>query len=387
MSDFKYASIPSSASPLEEHGIKNKHASVSITTPSLFEPQTEESINPPTSPISGGAKQGFSNILLSSVLQLPSLPETSTRDGGRLLSAREPLAIQATTVNFRRFVARSGPVFWLQDRLEEVIMWRKGWKVTCTWMTIYAFLCYFPKLFLLLPHLALVSILLSTHDSSNLITIGPSESPTQVEPPPLPKEGSTDWFTNLQGIQNLMGTVSNAYDVALPWVPLLTWKSPYTHNLLTIAVVSMILLLPLVIYVPMRPVLLTLGLGPIILCHPMVLRVISALVEPTSRTWRPKIQKLIDDDNLLEHHWNADIKDVELWENERWTPATGWSKTALKAGEKPWTGGDGEWIEVLKSDFTSATISLLSNYKFIETEDWRLDYEGGVGPSPPGNNG
>ena len=140
MPDFNYTSIPSCASPLEEYGVRSKRLTVSVTTPSQLQPQSESSSPVASSPTSP-AKQGFTHVLLSSALQIPNLPESFPRDGGRLLSAREPLAIQTTTVNFRRFVARSGPVFWLQDRIEEVIMWKKGWSVTCVWMAIYAFLC------------------------------------------------------------------------------------------------------------------------------------------------------------------------------------------------------------------------------------------------------
>lgn len=112
----------------------------------------------------------------------------------------------------------------------------------------------------------------------------------------------------------------------------------------------MLLLLPVVIFIPMRPVLLFLGLGPVILCHPRILQIIPVILEGPVRTWQPTVQKLIDDDNLLEQHWKAEKQEVELWEYERWTLAIGWSKGALKVGEKPWKGGGDDWMEVVKSD-------------------------------------
>lgn len=145
MSDFEYAVIPSCAIQIQDHE-KGGRLVVSIPTPSSSQ---RETTNSPHSP----AKQSFTNVLLSSALHLPNLPEFSSDNGHRLLSRREPLSLPTTTVNFRRFVARSGPVFWLQDRIEEVIMWRKGWKVTCTWMAIYAFLCKEPSLTTALTYL------------------------------------------------------------------------------------------------------------------------------------------------------------------------------------------------------------------------------------------
>jgi hypothetical protein len=91
-------------------------------------------------------KQSTFNIpalLLSSAL--PSGPVQSdpkhTAGQGKLLSSKDPLSIPITTTNFRRFVGKIGPVFWFQDRVEEIITWKKGWKVTCVWMAAYAFLC------------------------------------------------------------------------------------------------------------------------------------------------------------------------------------------------------------------------------------------------------
>jgi len=63
------------------------------------------------------------------------------RGPGTLLTTRDPLSIPITTVNFRRFVSKVGPIFWLQDRIEEILMWKRGWKATTVWMAAYAFFC------------------------------------------------------------------------------------------------------------------------------------------------------------------------------------------------------------------------------------------------------
>lgn len=89
------------------------------------------------------------NILPQLLLatSVPSPAPTGSQPAGRpnakptLLTTRDPLSIQITTVNFRHFVAKVGPIFWLQDRLEEILFWKRGWKVTSLWMAVYAFLC------------------------------------------------------------------------------------------------------------------------------------------------------------------------------------------------------------------------------------------------------
>ena len=60
-----------------------------------------------------------------------------------LLSSRDPISIPVMTTNFKRFVSVIGPVFWLQDRIEEIMLWKRGWLRTTVWMASYAFLCSF----------------------------------------------------------------------------------------------------------------------------------------------------------------------------------------------------------------------------------------------------
>ena len=67
-----------------------------------------------------------------------------------LISSRDPLSLPTTTTNFKRFVVRVGPISWLQDRIEQIVMWRKSLKVTAVWMAAYAFFCMPISLFFVL---------------------------------------------------------------------------------------------------------------------------------------------------------------------------------------------------------------------------------------------
>ena len=114
------------------------------------------------------------------------------------------------TANFRRFVSRVGPIFWLQDRIEEIILWKKGWKRTAVWLAAYGFFCtslsplialgcsheigYFPRMALLIPHIVLLGVMLGYYPDPG------------VQPIPINVgEGTADWQANIQAIQNLMG--------------------------------------------------------------------------------------------------------------------------------------------------------------------------------------
>ncbi|KAF9240168.1 hypothetical protein BU15DRAFT_61505 [Melanogaster broomeanus] len=156
----------------------------------------------------------------ASSLAIPSIPPstTSTATGTlnsrappqTLLTTRDPLSLPIMTSNFRRFVAKVGPMFWLQDRIEEVVLWKKGWKRTTVFLAAYGFLCYFPRMALLIPHALLLGVMLAYYPDPG----APSE-PIHVS------EGTVDWQANIQAIQNLMGTVSDVHDAIIPLLPLL----------------------------------------------------------------------------------------------------------------------------------------------------------------------
>jgi hypothetical protein len=87
------------------------------------------------------------NQTLTQVLNIPSLPTELSDESSKhtLLTSRHPLSLPITTVNFRRFVSRSGAIFWFQDRIEEIVLWKRGQKYTIAFMAAYTFLCKFLK--------------------------------------------------------------------------------------------------------------------------------------------------------------------------------------------------------------------------------------------------
>ena len=105
--------------------------------------------------VTGGGVAGIGSALSSGVTDmfishlLPStLPSKATQQAplpvpGKvraLSSQRESLSLPVMTNSFRRFVARCGTIFWVEDRVEEVLYWRKPvW--TLSWMLLWSFIC------------------------------------------------------------------------------------------------------------------------------------------------------------------------------------------------------------------------------------------------------
>ncbi|KAI0763592.1 integral peroxisomal membrane peroxin-domain-containing protein [Trametes elegans] len=408
MATLNYIEIPSYAtrlrSELSNHDLRPAPKVVtSLPRPEHSPVRKSVAPAPPMSPSKPGSN--LSSMLLTSALQLPAnMPTTPRVESGkkgalRLLSTRDPLSMSITTTNFRRFVAKSGPVFWLQDRIEEIIMWKRGWKYTVVWMAAYAFLCYFPRLIFLIPHVVILGILLATHPAIRKGEPLDASIPkmTQPMPPTQPSEGSADWLANLQAIQNLMGSVSDAHDFAVKFVPYLTYSSPYTGTILSLVLASLLLMIPVVNMLPMRTTCLVLGLVPFLITHPFtqnyLLPTLQSGFHPILNALRFRALRVVDNDNLEDKHWHTELREVELWENERWAPGTSggpeenaksegtWSKTNLKPGERrSWTRGRDGWSGVSDDGSgevsSNLTFSLGAGWFFVETEDWRPDLEG-----------
>jgi hypothetical protein len=127
------------------------------------------------------------------------------------------------STNFKRFVSIVGPVFWLQDRVEEIILWKTGPTRTLVWMAAYSFICmfhllyprfigrqfkgFFPRILLLMPHIILIGVILATYPYPSKAAEDPISSEQSIPTPERATEGSVPWQANIQGIQNLMGAM------------------------------------------------------------------------------------------------------------------------------------------------------------------------------------
>lgn len=50
------------------------------------------------------------------------------------------LSIQATTINFTRFVHKTTGLFWFQDQVEDILTWKDPWN-TAFVLVLYCFVC------------------------------------------------------------------------------------------------------------------------------------------------------------------------------------------------------------------------------------------------------
>lgn len=427
MTSFDYVDIPPYATRLQPASTRKAsppRAARRFTTslPQTDAPGLHAPDSPPASPTvvrsGGGGAGGLLISSLSTALLAPTIPggATNVRAAAAgvpavLLTAKDPLSIPITTNHFRRFVPRVGPVFWLQDRIEEIVLWRCGNVYTCAWMAGYAFICIFPRLVLLIPNVILISILLSKYPKENAAQ--PTEAQAPVLPP-LPREGSADWLANVQAIQNLMGAYSDGYDFVLPHLEPLLSHTSTSRLILLISILGTLGSIPFLPLLPLRPIALTAGLLPLVFTHPWVLARLPLLILTihslaTQKRVPDYFRRLRDNDALSDAVWHAPLREVVLFENERRAPATpahsapvqtaspvgfddarmffpetgaivipategGWSKSHLRPGERVgWTRGADGWSGVGDGQVSNLTFTLEDGWRFVETEDWRPD--------------
>lgn len=362
-------------------------------------------------------------------------------------------------------------------------------------MSAYAFLCYFPRLIFLLPHIALIAIILASY---------PYTSDPNIATPV--SESSVNWQANLQAIQNLMGFIADIYDFVephthhlilspshFPFNPLPSQSSrastnfslsrypPYILTLLVLTFPPLLFILSSPFF-PIRILCLVIGLGPLACTHPLVRPfypflgqiledmakyIIRMLVRVKRRAiilkpkhwsrWLSKtdtqsdvgidvkdkvmplrtiLERIMDDDKLSDRCWRAEMREVELWENERFvgiasggtteelhiptstsyalkTPGTdsststtpgappsmspartrtssinlklniatyqihpnasGWSKSNLRHAERgPWTRGR-DGRGGVGAEVSNLTFSLAPGWAFVASEGWRKD--------------
>jgi len=157
---------------------------------------------------------------------------------------------------------------------------------------------------------------------------------------PGPPESAVDYYMNLQGIQNLMGVISDAHDTALPYVALINPTSanpspPPTTFPLSATHILMICLPPTIL-LPLVPgfvvswILFAVGVLPTIIFHPSLttdsLKRFLDSVTRGRRYWRAKAERWVLTDRLDDRIANSEIREVNVWEHERLDPV--WAATA-----------------------------------------------------------
>ncbi|KAG0006195.1 hypothetical protein BGZ65_009077 [Modicella reniformis] len=210
------------------------------------------SSSPPSSPVAGRASF-LENAIISAAIRMTLPSDISALPK----NDHPPLTIQATTINFTRFVHKTTAVFWFQDQIEDIFTWKDPWNTTFV-LVLYCFvsimatiMIYFfqqksarqqhrilgikPRSNTVVPpkqHHSPEDAYIEEqekrhhnryhvyHDEDYLDHAGVSSSDDEEER----RSTGVQYLSNLQHIQNMMGDISDAHDVIKPLFKHLDWS-------------------------------------------------------------------------------------------------------------------------------------------------------------------
>lgn len=244
---------------------------------------------------------------------------------------RPGFSIPLMSSNFRRFNARIGVVFVLQNRIIHLFTWKHP-TATLSFLAVYSLLCLQPQLLAVVPLLGLlfwimIPSFLARHPApANDPRVEPTYTGPPIAPPsrvkPAP-EMSKDFFRNMRDLQNCMEDFSRMHDAANEYV------TPYT-NFSDEAVSSMLFVAFFGLgcaafvgsqVVPWRAVALIAGWTAIVSAHPDAQRVMltSGNINQVRKhvealqTW---LKHIIDNDMLLDEP--SEARQVEMFELQKY---------------------------------------------------------------------
>ncbi|KNZ62972.1 hypothetical protein VP01_1200g7 [Puccinia sorghi] len=102
-------------------------------------------------------------ILVNSIISTKLISDSQTKQSPKNAMREKPaLSVPLTTLNFKNFVSKCGPIFVAQEAVDEIIGWQNSSK-TMACACMWAWLSLNPVYLILLPNFALIWILLATH--------------------------------------------------------------------------------------------------------------------------------------------------------------------------------------------------------------------------------
>ncbi|KAG0371295.1 hypothetical protein BGX24_001751 [Mortierella sp. AD032] len=240
-----------------------------VERPSKKKDQDYDKDNKDTTPPAAGRTKFLEDAIISAAIRM-SLPG----DISALPKNDHPaLSIQATTINFTRFVHKTTGLFWFQDQIEDIMTWKDPWNTSFV-LVFYCFVCIYPVLLFLLPQCIMAAIMIyffqqkSPRQQQKILGIKNNAAQQQQQQQQQParhisaeeayiaaqekahhnrhhvyhdedyleQASSSDseeeerrstnvkYLSNLQHIQNMMGDVSDAHDAILPLFKHLDWS-------------------------------------------------------------------------------------------------------------------------------------------------------------------
>lgn len=281
----------------------------------------------------------FFNGILAQVLPTADVSLSGDESAGkkdrrsRKYVERPNFSIPLMSSNFRRFNARVGVVFVLQNRLIHLFTWERP-AATLSFLAVYTLVCLNPHLLPVIPLIGLlfwimIPSFLARHPApANDPRVEPDYRGPPIAPPsrvkPVP-EMSKDFFRNMRDLQNCMEDFSRVHDAANEVV------TPYTNfsdeGLSSTIFVFLFALNCVALIgskvVPWRPIMLLAGWAMVAAGHPEAQKVMLSTRNlrqakkrlSTAQVW---LRSWVEQDIVLDAP--PERREVEIFELQKYHP-------------------------------------------------------------------
>ncbi|KAJ1336196.1 hypothetical protein BSLG_007513 [Batrachochytrium salamandrivorans] len=289
-----------------------------------------------------------------------------------------------------KFVARQGPLVWIQDTLTEIIMWQNPPKTICC-ILAYIVVCLYPILFCILPQTAIIYVIAASYlDRARKMARGePIPSPLPAGAHPKLPMTNAKYLAHLQHIQNTMINMVNLYDVGYEFYQGLNWSNPHrTLRVLGSTLVSMVCAVFLFWMVPLNTIMLWGGLG-LFFANTVIIRAVGM-------TLAPVIQKEIERQigtfkERISAACQVTSKEmtiaVDIFENQRWWAGSGFIPFLMHIERSAWSDDTGLCrlppkdlyelplaTEAIETDTHGQKVKRTQVWEWIDY-DWSIDFQ------------
>ncbi|KAI9598499.1 hypothetical protein BDF19DRAFT_237451 [Syncephalis fuscata] len=177
--------------------------------------------------------------------------------------------VTRTPKNMQRFVQRAGALGSAENTVKYIMTWQSP-STTMLCMVGYALLCLYPILISIIPHLIILNLIISNYfkrAQEIAATRSGKRSPKRQEKhtPFIPLSASSatsvsEYKSNMQYIQNFMGTFADIYDMVAAQLHHLDWSDPiHTANLFKAVFAAIIGTLAVFYIIPVYWIFLAVG--------------------------------------------------------------------------------------------------------------------------------
>ncbi|OAJ43629.1 hypothetical protein BDEG_26971 [Batrachochytrium dendrobatidis JEL423] len=324
-----------------------------------------------------------SNTLVSELL-VKALQESDKAEQ-QLKDLNPPLGVMTMLEVNSKFVARQGPLIWIQNTATDIIMWRNP--VTTVWFILgYILVCTSPILFSILPQIGILYVITTSYlDRVKKLSMGET-----IPPPDTPHKitmTNTQYLAHLQHIQNTMLSMVSAYDSGYTFYLALNWSDPdKTNRMLYSTLVSMLISILVFSLIPFHQVLLWGGVG--------LFAANTAIIKAAGITLTPVILDKLQKQVLTFKKHIHTVRQTEstttnieviIFENQRWWAGMGFVPLLLHIERPAWSDATGllplppknayqlpSKTETVKVDKNGHEVRKQQTWKWVD-DTWEVD--------------